>query len=135
MTMIPEMDQQAYLDRMLGALRNTEDKSPNSFSYDNLSAVAFLAEDIHRLIVYLSEQFDIDNLEGQDLETRVYQIAGLTRKQPLPSLISMLRAGSSPSVINMEATKTPLPPSPRRSLSSARRSHPLVSSFAKMADL
>ena len=48
MTMIPEMDQQAYLDRMLGALRNTEDKSPNSFSYDNLSAVAFLAEDISR---------------------------------------------------------------------------------------
>lgn len=82
MTMIPEMDQQAYLDRMLGALRNTEDKSPNSFSYDNLSAVAFLAEDIHRLIAYLAEQFDIENIEGRDLETRIYQIAGLTRKQP-----------------------------------------------------
>lgn len=75
------MTHKEILDQLLGNLVATEDKTPNSFSYDNLSSMAILAEDFIRLIYELSLKFDIENLEGEELEKRVYEITGLKRKE------------------------------------------------------
>lgn len=70
-----------YLDLMLDGLENTKDKTPNSFSYDVLSAAAILFVEFARRFDELAKKFDVDNLEGLELEKRVFQITGLKRKQ------------------------------------------------------
>lgn len=69
-------------DELLNNLQNTTDKTPSSFSYDNLSADAIIFEDFENRLYLLSRKFDVDNLEGEELEKRVFQIAGISRKQP-----------------------------------------------------
>ena len=44
--------QEEFLKTMLNNLSNTEDKSPNSFSYDILSAAAIIFEDGQRAVSY-----------------------------------------------------------------------------------
>lgn len=70
-----------YLDLMLNGLENTKDKTPNSFSYDVLSAAGILFVEFARRFEELARKFDVDNLEGFELEKRVFQITGLKRKQ------------------------------------------------------
>lgn len=70
-----------YLDLMLDGLENTKDKTPNSFSYDVLSAAGILFVEFARRFEELARKFDVDNLEGFELEKRVFQITGLKRKQ------------------------------------------------------
>lgn len=70
-----------YLDLMLNGLENTKDKTPNSFSYDVLSAAGILFVEFARRFDELARKFDVDNLEGFELEKRVFQITGLKRKQ------------------------------------------------------
>lgn len=70
-----------YLDLMLNGLENTKDKTPNSFSYDVLSAAGILFVEFARRFEELAKKFDVDNLEGFELEKRVFQITGLKRKQ------------------------------------------------------
>lgn len=70
-----------YLDLMLNGLENTKDKTPNSFSYDVLSAAGILFVEFARRFEELAKKFDVDNLEGLELEKRVFQITGLKRKQ------------------------------------------------------
>lgn len=70
-----------YLDLMLNGLENTKDKTPNSFSYDVLSAAGILFVEFARRFDELAKKFDVDNLEGLELEKRVFQITGLKRKQ------------------------------------------------------
>ena len=67
--MIEIKSHKQFLDEMLNNLKYTEDKSPNSFSYDNLSAVAVIAEDFNTTIHLLSQMFDVENLESDDLES------------------------------------------------------------------
>lgn len=88
---------------MLDNLEQTEDKSPNSFSYDNLSSVAVLGEDFLNLIHQLSLLFDIENLEGDILDKRVYQITGLKRKQPTQSYGLVEVTGRPGTVIPQES--------------------------------
>ncbi|MET3616722.1 putative phage protein gp47/JayE [Peptoniphilus olsenii] len=80
-----ERTQEEFLKVMLNNLSNTEDKSPNSFSYDILSATAIIFEEGQRVILELFKKFNVDNLEDEELETRVLQIAGLMRKQATQS--------------------------------------------------
>lgn len=84
-----------FLDSMLANLSNTEDKSPNSFSYDILSAAAIVDVDLQDLILELFDKFDVQNLEGEDLESRVYQIAGIQRKLATRSTGKVLVTGIS----------------------------------------
>lgn len=70
-----------YLDYMLDGLENTKDKSPNSFSYDVLSAAGVLFVEFARRFDELALKFDVDNLYEYELDKRVFQIAGLKRKQ------------------------------------------------------
>lgn len=78
---IVEKTHQQFLDEMLGNLKNTEDKSPNSFSYDNLSSASIIFVEFQNLIIQLWRMFDVNNLEDEELERRVFQVAGLKRKQ------------------------------------------------------
>lgn len=80
--MIDQRTHSELLKLMLDNLKYTDDKSPSSFSYDNLSSVAILGEEFQSFIYLMSLYFDIENLEGDDLESRVFQISGLRRKQP-----------------------------------------------------
>lgn len=84
---------------MLSNLINTEDKTPNGFSYDILSAAAIVFEDFQRVILELFDKFDVMNLEDEELDARVLQIAGLRRKQATQSIGEVTVTGTPNTVI------------------------------------
>lgn len=86
--------QKDFLDSMLANLSNTEDKTPNSFSYDILSAAAIVGEFLQGKVLELFDKFDVQKLEGEDLESRVYQIAGVQRKRATRSKGTILVTGA-----------------------------------------
>lgn len=99
-----EKTQEEFLQEMLINLSNTEDKTPNSFSYDILSAAAIVFEDFQRVILELFKKFDVMNLEDEELEIRVLQIAGLRRKQATQSTGEITVTGIPKTVIPKETT-------------------------------
>lgn len=94
-----EKTQEEFLQSMLSNLSNTEDKTPNSFSYDILSAAAIVFEDFQRVILELFKKFDIMNLEDEELDARVLQIAGIKRKQATQSTGEVTVTGAPNTVI------------------------------------
>lgn len=94
-----EKTQEEFLNQMLGALNNVEDKSFNSFSYDILSAVAIIFQEGQRKINNLFLMFDVNNLEGEALEQRVLQVAGVQRKKPTLASGQVLVTGNPGTVI------------------------------------
>lgn len=97
-----EKTQEEFLQSMLSNLSNTEDKTPNSFSYDILSAAAIVFEDFQRVILELFKKFDVMNLEDEELDARVLQIAGIKRKQATQSTGEVTITGLSKTVISKE---------------------------------
>lgn len=97
--MIEIKSHKQFLDEMLNNLKYTEDKSPNSFSYDNLSAVAVIAEDFNTSIHLLSQMFDVENLESDDLERHVYQWSGLTRNKATKAVGEVTITGTPGTII------------------------------------
>ncbi|WP_019125512.1 baseplate J/gp47 family protein [Peptoniphilus grossensis] len=94
-----EKTQEEFLQSMLSNLSNTEDKTPNSFSYDILSAAAIVFEDFQRVILELFKKFDVMNLEDEELDARVLQIAGIKRKQATQSIGEVTVTGTPNTVI------------------------------------
>lgn len=94
-----EKTQEEFLQSMLSNLSNTEDKTPNSFSYDILSAAAIVFEDFQRVILELFKKFDVMNLEDEELDARVLQIAGIKRKQATQSTGEVTITGLPKTVI------------------------------------
>ena len=94
--------QEEFLQSMLSNLSNTEDKTPNSFSYDILSAAAIVFEDFQRVILELFKKFDVMNLEDEELDARVLQIAGIKRKQATQSTGEVTITGLPKTVIPKE---------------------------------
>lgn len=78
---IKKWTQKEFLDAMLKNLKNTEDKTPNSFSYDILSATAIVFQWMDTKLEELLKLFDVDSLEDEDLTKRVFQTAGLVRNE------------------------------------------------------
>lgn len=97
-----EKSQEEFLQSMLSNLSNTEDKTPNSFSYDILSAAAIVFEDFQRVILELFKKFDVMNLENEELDARVLQIAGIKRKQATQSTGEVTITGAPNTVIPKE---------------------------------
>ena len=97
-----EKTQEEFLQSMLSNLSNTEDKTPNSFSYDILSAAAIVFEDFQRVILELFKKFDVMNLEDEELDSRVLQIAGLRRKQATQSVGEVTITGSPNTLITKD---------------------------------
>lgn len=97
-----EKTQEEFLQSMLSNLSNTEDKTPNSFSYDILSAAAIVFEDFQRVILELFKKFDVMNLEDEELDARVLQIAGIKRKQATQSTGEVTITGLPKTVIPKE---------------------------------
>lgn len=97
-----EKTQEEFLQSMLSNLSNTEDKTPNSFSYDILSAAAIVFEDFQRVILELFKKFDVMNLEDEELDARVLQIAGIKRKQATQSTGEITITGLPKTVIPKE---------------------------------
>ena len=97
-----EKTQEEFLQSMLSNLSNTEDKTPNSFSYDILSAAAIVFEDFQRVILELFKKFDVMNLEDEELDARVLQIAGIKRKQATQSTGEVTITGLPKTVIQKD---------------------------------
>lgn len=97
-----EKTQEEFLQSMLSNLSNTEDKTPNSFSYDILSAAAIVFEDFQRVILELFKKFDVMNLEDKELDARVLQISGIKRKQATQSTGEVTITGAPNTVIPKE---------------------------------
>lgn len=95
------LTQEQFLNRMLGNLNNHEDKTPNSFAYDILSATAIVFQDVQLLIARLEDLFDVDKREGEMLDKFIFQITGLTRHQATKSTGHVTVTGEKGTVIRM----------------------------------
>lgn len=69
-----------FLSMQLSNLKNTTDKTPNSFSYDIVSAASIVDVELQRRIYEIYQKLNVDNLVGMELERRVFQMAGVIRK-------------------------------------------------------
>lgn len=83
--MIDIKTQREFHNEMLRNLNNTQDKTPNSFSYDITSSVAIVCQDIDLRIEENLKKFDSQNLEGEELDRRCLQSSGIIRKKATKS--------------------------------------------------
>lgn len=83
--MIDIRTQREFHNEMLRNLNNTQDKTPNSFSYDITSSVAIVCQDIDLRIEENLKKFDSQNLEGEELDRRCLQSSGTIRKKATKS--------------------------------------------------
>lgn len=88
-----EKTHEDFLNKMLVNLNNMEDTSPNSFSYDILSSASIVFQDIQLDILELRDMFNVENLEDEDLDKRVFDIAAVVRKQATKATGEVLVTG------------------------------------------
>jgi uncharacterized phage protein gp47/JayE len=72
-------DTTVILNRMLGNMSDSTDKTEGYLAYDNAAASSI---EMNKALTKLDDvvtKFDISNLTGDELETRVYERTGLTR--------------------------------------------------------
>lgn len=81
------------LDEMLLQISNTEDTSENSFIHDALSPAAIEFFGVNRLIEDVYGKFDIENLEGGELDRFIHSRTGLTRRQPVKATTKVVITG------------------------------------------
>jgi len=67
------------INSMLARIPNKYDKTEGSFIYDSVAPVAKEIENTYTDIDGVAGKLDIENLEGDELETFVYQRTGITR--------------------------------------------------------
>lgn len=81
------------LSEMLNQISNTEDKSENSFIHDALSPAAIEMFGINRQIEDVYGKFDVENLEGGELDRFVHSRTGIRRRQPTHATTSVIISG------------------------------------------
>jgi len=67
------------ISAMLARIPGKYDKREGSFIYDSVAPVAQELEDTHQSLEDVKDKLDIENLEGDELATFVYQRTGITR--------------------------------------------------------
>ena len=85
---------------MLDNISNTLDKSQNSMIHDALSASALEFVNMYMELDYVKGQFDVDNLEGEDLERFINQRTGIERKEATYATTKVVISGEEGTEIN-----------------------------------
>lgn len=73
-------DEEEIKRDMLDRVSNTLDKSQNSFIHDALAPAALELANAYMYLEYTQDKLNVENLEGEELETYVYQRSGITRR-------------------------------------------------------
>ncbi|HOA81783.1 MAG TPA: baseplate J/gp47 family protein [Defluviitaleaceae bacterium] len=73
-------DEEEIKRDMLDRVSNTLDKSQNSFIHDALAPAALELANAYMYLKYIQDKLNVENLEGEELETYVYQRSGITRR-------------------------------------------------------
>lgn len=73
-------DEEEIKRDMLDRVSNTLDKSQNSFIHDALAPAALELASAYMYLEYIQDKLNVENLEGEELETYVYQRSGITRR-------------------------------------------------------
>lgn len=74
-----EESQTVILNRMLGQVSNDVSTSEGSFTYDAISPASNEFAQAYIALDQVVNKFDLSNLSGTELETRIYQRTGLTK--------------------------------------------------------
>ncbi|WP_432662461.1 baseplate J/gp47 family protein [Wukongibacter baidiensis] len=92
-------DRVTIQNRMLKNIVGKYDKTEGSFIYDVTKPVAIELENISQGIEEAKEKLSIENLNGEELEQRVYEKTGINRKTATKASDSVAITGKSGSTI------------------------------------
>lgn len=93
-------DKQTIQTRMLNNIVGKYDKTEGSFIYDITKPVAIELEGINQEIELTKEKLSIENLNGEELEQRVYEKTGMKRKPATKTSGYVTITGKVGAVIN-----------------------------------
>ncbi|WP_099192236.1 baseplate J/gp47 family protein [Tepidibacter mesophilus] len=88
-------------DRMLSKISDKYDKSEGEFHYDVTKANSIEFENVNKKINGVEKKLSIENLEGEELEQRVYERTGITKKQSTYSTTTVIINGTEGAIINV----------------------------------
>ncbi len=83
------------LDDMLTAMPNTYAKTIGFPVYDLLNSVAIESEELYTRAEEIEAKLDIDNLQGEELTKRVYDLTGITRRPAVKAIGEVTVAGTA----------------------------------------
>ena len=83
------------LDDMLTAMPNTYAKTIGFPVYDLLNSVAIESEELYTRAEEIEAKLDIDNLQGEELTKRVYDLTGITRRSAVKAIGEVMVAGTA----------------------------------------
>lgn len=108
--------QTEILNRMLDKVANDVDKAEKSLTYDALSPASNEFNKVYIALDQVANGFDMSKLTKPELDTRIYQLAGLTRKSAVAAtgILNVTGTGTipggvlfqTPSGIQFKATET-----------------------------
>lgn len=109
-------DSSVILNRILGNMSDTTDKTEGYLAYDNASAASKEFNKALTKLDDLATKFDISNLTGDELAQRVYERTGLSRNEATYATTSITINGNTtinigdlvqtPSRVQFQATQT-----------------------------
>lgn len=85
---------------MLDNIENTEDKSENSFMHDALAPASLEFFTAYRYLEDVRDKLDIENLEGGELDRRVYERTGIKRKLSTRAMTTVIFTGEEGAIIS-----------------------------------
>lgn len=88
-------------DRLLSNISDEYDKSEGSFPYDITKSTAIEFENTDKKIDVVKDKLSIENLQGDELEQRIYERTGIKRKQATYSTNYVTIEGSQGSSIKI----------------------------------
>ncbi len=78
--MFKEKERNKIHDDIMQEISNEYDKTEGSFIYDATKPVAIRLEEMYKDMSIVAEKLDIEKLSAAELEQKIYQMTGLTRK-------------------------------------------------------
>ena len=86
---------------MLSQIKNTVDKSQNSFIHDALSPASIELARFYMDLEYIANKLDVENLTGEDLDKFIRPRTGLSRKEATKATAYVTVSGQEGAVINI----------------------------------
>lgn len=85
---------------MLNNVKNTVDKSENSFIHDAIAPSSIEFARVYMELEYIVGKLDVENLFGEELERYVYQRAGIKRKPATKATATVMITGREGAIIS-----------------------------------
>lgn len=97
-----EVEYEDILQRMLDRVPDSIDKRQGSIIYDALAPAAAELVQAYIYLDFVASKLNVENLEGEELETYIYQRAGIERKQATKAIRKGIFSRADGSFFNVD---------------------------------